>query len=159
MSATKENAAPKKQRGMYKTNLKKGVLLKMQIKLGFGKRITAFVLALCCVFSMFPSALAAEDTDATENKAYRYIWLISQPGFSVRIENPSSGNTGVYFKNMTTKEDGGERDVWLKTKLYPDPTDGELYYVLIRYSQQQGLIRHTTAKTYQRQTTQTRLTL
>ncbi len=60
---------------------------------------------------------------------------------------------------MTTKEDGGERDVWLKTKLYPDPTDGELYYVLIRYSQQQGLIRHTTAKTYQRQTTQTRLTL
>ncbi len=70
----------------------------MQIKLGFGKRITAFVLALCCVFSMFPSALAAEDTDATENKAYRYIWLISQPGFSVRIENPSSGNTGVYFK-------------------------------------------------------------
>lgn len=102
----------------------------MQIKLGFGKRITALILAFCCVFSMFPSALAAEDAGTTENKAYRYIWLISQPGFSVRIEKPSAGHTGVYFKNMTTKEDGGEQSNWLDTFLYTDPKDGQQYYVL-----------------------------
>ncbi|RGC57821.1 hypothetical protein DXA92_12940 [Agathobaculum butyriciproducens] len=95
----------------------------------FFKRFTALVLAMCCIFTMFPSAAAGEaDNASTTDKQFRYIWLISQPGIAVRIEAPSAGNTGVYFKNMNEKKEPPE---WLPTKLYTDPTDGEQYYVLI----------------------------
>ena len=102
----------------------------MRKRLNFFRRLTSAALALCCLFSMFPTAGAAN----TSTKEKRSIWLISQPGFGIRIEQPSSGNTGVYFMNMQAPKnaDGtGEADgPWLETKLWTDSSTGEQYYVL-----------------------------
>lgn len=102
----------------------------MRKKLNFFRRLTSAALALCCLFSMFPTAGAAN----TSTKEKRSIWLISQPGFGVRIEQPTSGNTGVYFMNMSEPRnaDGtGETDgPWLETKPWTDTSTGEQYYVL-----------------------------
>ena len=78
----------------------------MRKKLNFFKRFTSAALALCCLFSMFPSAGAAN----TSTKEKRSIWLISQPGFGVRIEQPTSGNTGVYFMNMSEEKELSQMD-------------------------------------------------
>ena len=102
----------------------------MRKRLNFFRRLTSAALALCCLFSMFPTAGAA-NTSTIEKRS---IWLISQPGFGIRIEQPSSGNTGVYFMNMQAPKnaDGtGEADgPWLETKLWTDSSTGEQYYVL-----------------------------
>ena len=91
------------------------------------KRITALLLSLCCVFSMFPSMAGAanDDTSSTEKKEYRWIWLISQPGFSIQIHRPAAGSTEptVSFQNMKSK-------TWVDTFLYTDPNTKEKYYVV-----------------------------
>lgn len=78
----------------------------MRKRLNFFRRLTSAALALCCLFSMFPTAGAAN----TSTKEKRSIWLISQPGFGIRIEQPTSGNTGVYFMNMSEEKELSQMD-------------------------------------------------
>ena len=67
------------------------------LKKKFPQRLISLALSLCCLLSMFPAAGAADDTgdggEITEDLAYRYVWLISQPGFQIKImPNPNNGN-------------------------------------------------------------------
>lgn len=86
----------------------------LHTKQGLLKRFTAMFLSMCCMLSMFPVAGAASSTDNSSSdsggKSYRYIWLVSQPGFGIRIEQPTSGNTGVYFMNMQEEKELSQMD-------------------------------------------------
>ena len=59
------------------------------LKKKFPQRLISLALSLCCLLSMFPVAGAADDTadgsETTGDLAYRYVWLISQPGFQIKI--------------------------------------------------------------------------
>lgn len=53
------------------------------------KRLTAFLLAFCCVFSLVPTSFAADSDELapgeTEELRYRYVWLISHPDLQLKI--------------------------------------------------------------------------
>lgn len=68
------------------------------------KRLTAFLLAFCCVFSLVPTSFAADSDELapgeTEELRYRYVWLISQPDLQLKIMKKDSEKK-LYVKNIT----------------------------------------------------------
>lgn len=102
------------------------------------KRFVALIMAVCCMFSMFPAvAGAADDTESdTTKKEYRYIWLVSQPGFGIRITSPAAGKkeATVKFQNMSPDH------AWVDTFLYTDKDTGEEYYVVKPVESSKGQI-------------------
>ena len=77
---------------------------------------------------MFPSVAGAaytDDASSAGDRDYRWIWLISQPGFGIQIHRPAAGSTEptVSFQNMKSK-------TWVDTFLYTDPDTKEKYYVV-----------------------------
>ena len=51
---------------------------------------------------MAPPAFAADDVEATaaEDAEYRFIWLISQPGFGIRITRGPNDQPHVQVSDM-----------------------------------------------------------
>src|SRR5699024_7343146 len=98
----------------HRTQIKqKGVLnLSKLLKNHALKRFTAFLLAFCCMFSLVPSAFAADGSDDGsgdgEDLQTRYIWLISQPGFAVQITQGSDGGHHVRVRDMRLDKDYAE---------------------------------------------------
>ena len=81
---------------------KKGVFCLSKLKKSsVFRRFTAFLLAFCCLFSMLPTAMAA---DGDENLQYRYVWLVSQPGMYLRFEPDGS----VWIKDQDPAMNGKE---------------------------------------------------
>ena len=107
-------------------------------KKSFIKRFVALFMAICCMFSMFPAvAGATDDTESdTTKKEYRYIWLLSQPGFALRITSPAAGqkDATVKFQNM------GSAKSWVDTFVYTDKNTGEEYYVVKPVESSKGQI-------------------
>ena len=107
-------------------------------KKSFIKRFVALFMAICCIFSMFPAvAGATDDTESdTTKKECRYIWLLSQPGFAIRITSPAAGqkDATVKFQNM------GSAKSWVDTFVYTDKNTGEEYYVVKPVESSKGQI-------------------
>ena len=82
------------------------------------RRFTAFLLAFCCLFSMLPTAMAA---DGDENLQYRYVWLVSQPGMYLRFEPDGS----VWIKDQDPAMNGKEY------RLSRTTYEGEDVYMLL----------------------------
>ena len=103
------------------------------LKKKFPQRLISLALSLCCLFSMFPAAGAVDDTadgsETTGDLAYRYVWLISQPGFQIKImPNPNNGNKLTpYVSNMNFESSSGE---WMAMKQTKHPVTGEDIYVV-----------------------------
>lgn len=95
-------------------------------------RFTAFLLAFCCLFSMAPPAFAADDVEATAegDSEYRYIWLISQPGFGIRITRGPNDQPHVQVSDMELAQYPLTGTPWMDCKLITSPTTGEQVYVL-----------------------------
>ena len=94
------------------------------------KRFTAFVMAFCCLFSMFPAVAGAADEaegSGSSDMDYRYIWLISQPGLQLKIMEKNEKKV-LYAKNMDANE-------WLPMKQTQND-DGEWIYVVDPTSQE-----------------------
>ena len=94
------------------------------LKNGTLRRLTAFLLAFCCLFSMAPTAFAADDGDPSTD--YREIWVISQPGVPVQITRGAGDEPVVKIADQTYTE--GEQRVWNNTKIAT--INGEQYYVV-----------------------------
>lgn len=94
------------------------------LKNGTLRRLTAFLLAFCCLFSMAPTAFAADDGDPSTD--YREIWVISQPGVPVQITRGPGDEPVVKVADQTYTE--GEKRVWNNTKIAT--INGEQFYVV-----------------------------
>ena len=94
------------------------------LKNGTLRRLTAFLLAFCCLFSMAPTAFAADDGDPSTD--YREIWVISQPGVPVQITRGPGDEPVVKVADQTYTE--GEKRVWNNTKIAT--INGEKFYVV-----------------------------
>lgn len=94
------------------------------LKNGTLRRLTAFLLAFCCLFSMAPTAFAADDGDPSTD--YREIWVISQPGVPVQITRGPGDEPVVKVADQTYTE--GEKRVWNNTKTAT--INGEQFYVV-----------------------------
>lgn len=94
------------------------------LKNGTLRRLTAFLLAFCCLFSMAPTAFAAVDGDPSTD--YREIWVISQPGVPVQITRGPGDEPVVKVADQTYTE--GEKRVWNNTKIAT--INGEKFYVV-----------------------------
>ena len=94
------------------------------LKNGALRRLTAFLLAFCCLFSMAPTAFAADDGDPSTD--YREIWVISKPGVPVQITRGAGDEPVVKIADQTYTE--GEKRVWNNTKIAT--IDGQQYYVV-----------------------------
>ena len=94
------------------------------MKKGALRRFTAFLLAFCCLFSMAPTAFAADPDDGNDETQYRYVWLISQPGFAIRITQGNGGHR-VQVRDMDLNH---TPQPWIDCKLIESPTgDGQVY--------------------------------
>ena len=94
------------------------------LKNGTLRRLTAFLLAFCCLFSMAPTAFAAEPDDGNDETQFRYVWLISQPGFAIRITQGNGGHR-VQVRDMDLNH---TPQPWIDCKLIESPTgDGQVY--------------------------------
>ena len=103
------------------------------LKKKFPQRLISLALSLCCLFSMFPTVGAvdetADDSEATGDLAYRYVWLISQPGFQIKImPNPNNGNKLTAFVSNMNEQDGVSE--WLAMKEAKHPVTGEDIFVI-----------------------------
>lgn len=98
------------------------------LKNGTLRRLTAFLLAFCCLFSMAPTAFAADDGDP--NTDYREIWVISKPGVPVQITRGPGDEPVVKIADQSYTKDSNpsEKRVWNNTKLVN--YNGEQYYVV-----------------------------
>ena len=98
------------------------------LKNGTLRRLTAFLLAFCCLFSMAPTAFAAGDDDPSTD--YREIWVISQPGVPVQITRGPGDEPVVKIADQSYTKDSNpsEKRVWNNTKLIN--YNGEQFYVV-----------------------------
>lgn len=98
------------------------------LKNGTLRRLTAFLLAFCCLFSMAPTAFAADDGDPSTD--YREIWVISKPGVPVQITRGAGDEPVVKIADQSYTKDSNpsEKRVWNNTKLVN--YNGEQYYVV-----------------------------
>ena len=93
----------------------------MHQKISTLKRFTAFILTLCCIFSMFPAMTpsAAAASAPAEDMQYRYVWLISQPGIQVRFRNDDPENP----PEVAMMEENTSSAKWFPMKEIPDPNN------------------------------------
>ncbi|WP_317394496.1 hypothetical protein, partial [Agathobaculum desmolans] len=93
----------------------------MHQKISTLKRFTAFLLTLCCIFSMFPAMTpsASAAPPPAEDVQYRYVWLISQPGIQVRFRNDDPENP----PEVAMMEENTSSAKWFPMKEIPDPNN------------------------------------